>query len=48
MRDNHDRMPELLTAYQRDGQFFGAVEDAEVVVLDHDVDDYPGVGPADA
>ena len=25
MRDNHDRMPELLTAYERDGQFFGAV-----------------------
>jgi hypothetical protein len=24
MRDNHDRMPELLTAYERDGQFFGA------------------------
>jgi hypothetical protein len=22
MRDNHDRMPELLTAYERDGQFF--------------------------
>ena len=25
MRDNHDRMPELLSAYERDGQFFGAV-----------------------
>jgi hypothetical protein len=25
MRDNHDRMPELLTAYERDGQFFGAI-----------------------
>lgn len=25
MRDNHDRMPELLTAYERDGNFFGAV-----------------------
>ena len=25
MRDNHDRMPELLTAYERDGLFFGAI-----------------------
>jgi hypothetical protein len=25
MRDNHDRMPELLGAYERDGNFFGAV-----------------------
>ncbi len=25
MRDNHDRMPELLAAYERDGNFFGAV-----------------------
>ncbi len=25
MRDNHDRMPELLTAYERDGNYFGAV-----------------------
>ena len=24
MRDNHDGMPELLTAYERGGQFFGA------------------------
>jgi hypothetical protein len=25
MRDNHEGMPELLKAYERDGQFFGAV-----------------------
>ena len=25
MRDNHDGMPELLSAYERDGQFFATV-----------------------